>query len=138
MEAYDKIFEFASGGSYDQFIEFFESIDKKERNSLITDDYHGLNLLIASSIGGSLEIFQYLVENFNIDINKKHDLSIDGNLIEDVTALWCASYYCHVDIVKYLVSKGANVNATTSTQNTPLRYARQSTLKKIAFFKVLI
>lgn len=121
MEAYDKIFEYASSGSYEQFIEYFESIEKKERNSLINDDYQGLSLLIASSIGGSIEIVQYLVNNFHIDINKKHDISIDGNLVEDVTPLWCASYYCHVDIVEFYITQNADVNCISSTEMSPLR-----------------
>ena len=122
METYDKIFEFASSGSYEKFIEYFESIDEKERNSLINDDYQGLSLLIASSIGGSIDIVKYLIKNFHIDINKKYDISIDGNLVEDVTPLWCASYYCHIDIVELLINQNADVNSITSTEMSPLRF----------------
>jgi ankyrin repeat protein len=122
METYDKIFEYASSGSYEQFIEYFESIEEKERKSLSTDDYQGLSLLIASSIGGSIDIVKYLIKNFHIDINKKHDISIDGNLVEDVTPLWCASYYCHVDIVDFLINQNAEVNSITSTEMSPLRF----------------
>ena len=122
MESYDKVFEYASNGSYEQFIEYFESIDEKERNHLLNDDYQGLNLLIASAIGGSLEIVKYLIDNFHIDVNKKHDILIDCNLVEDVTPLWCASYYCHFEIVEYLLTRHADVDSSTSTQMSPLGF----------------
>ena len=40
-----------------------------------------------------------------------------------MTPLWVASAAGHLDMVVKLISLGANVNATTNTNSTPLRAA---------------
>ena len=40
-----------------------------------------------------------------------------------VTAIWCAAVCNYLDIVKLLVSFGANVNAVSDTESTPVRSA---------------
>lgn len=123
MEAYDKAFEYASNGSYDEFIEHFNSLNDNEREQLIHGDFDGVTIFIAACIGGSLEIVDFIVKTFNVDVNKKCDVSIDGNYIQGVSALWCASYYAHFEVVKYLVDHGSQINLITSTMSTPLRAA---------------
>ena len=47
----------------------------------------------------------------------------DGETIDGAPPLWCAAAAGHLDVVSYLLEKGANVNATTKTNSTPLRAA---------------
>ena len=47
----------------------------------------------------------------------------DGETIDGAPPLWCAAAAGHLDIVAYLLSRQANVNATTKTNSTPLRAA---------------
>jgi ankyrin repeat protein len=50
-------------------------------------------------------------------------VTFDGETIEGAPPLWCAAAAGHLDIVKYLIQKGAGVNKTTYTNSTPLRAA---------------
>ena len=58
---------------------------------------------------------QYLIENLNFDINLKGFL--------DRTPLHYACLYGHHNIVEYLISKGANIEAKEINGKTPLHYA---------------
>ena len=40
-----------------------------------------------------------------------------------VTPLWCAAVANHLDIVKMLADYGADINATSDSQSTPVRSA---------------
>lgn len=51
------------------------------------------------------------------------NVQFDEDIIEDAPPLWCAAAAGHFDIVKYLISKNAKVNAVTWTQSTSLRAA---------------
>jgi len=50
-------------------------------------------------------------------------VTFDGETIEGAPPLWCAAAAGHLDIVRLLIQKGANVNSTTKTNSTPLRAA---------------
>lgn len=47
----------------------------------------------------------------------------DGETIDGAPPLWCAAAAGHMDIVKLLISHGAEVNTITRTNSTPLRAA---------------
>ena len=50
-------------------------------------------------------------------------VTFDGETIEGAPPLWCAAAAGHLEIVKLLTERGANVNSTTKTNSTPLRAA---------------
>jgi len=50
-------------------------------------------------------------------------VTFDGETIEGAPPLWCAAAAGHLDIVRLLTQRGANVNSTTKTNSTPLRAA---------------
>lgn len=60
---------------------------------------------------------QYITNVFYIAV------VFDGETIDGAPPLWCAAAAGHLDVVSYLLEKGANVNATTKTNSTPLRAA---------------
>ena len=47
----------------------------------------------------------------------------DGETIDGAPALWVAAAAGHLEIVAFLLGRGANVNATTKSNSTPLRAA---------------
>ncbi|KAL0601440.1 Protein fem-1-like protein B [Plecturocebus cupreus] len=56
-------------------------------------------------------------------IGMHHHAQLTLYVIDGATALWCAAGAGHFEVVKLLVSHGANVNHTTVTNSTPLRAA---------------
>nr|XP_002128243.1 protein fem-1 homolog B-like [Ciona intestinalis] len=73
---------------------------------------------------GYTQLVRLLLVEFNVDSSKhKGTLNFDGYFIENASPLWCAAACGYFDIVKLLISNGANVNDTTSTRSTPLRAA---------------
>ena len=118
----DPAFEFASTGEHEKFIEFIDKHSKSEREEIINHKYEGVSIFIAACIGGSIEIVAFIVDNFKVDINKRSDICIDGCLISNVSPLWCASYYGHLDIVKYLTLKGADLEIVSDNYVSPLKY----------------
>ncbi|CAG5099260.1 Oidioi.mRNA.OKI2018_I69.XSR.g16389.t1.cds [Oikopleura dioica] len=57
------------------------------------------------------------------DCEARGSCEFDGDTLENVPALWAASAAGHFTIVQTLVMEGANVNARTKTNSTPLRAA---------------
>ncbi|XP_076984451.1 protein fem-1 homolog B isoform X1 [Tamandua tetradactyla] len=68
--------------------------------------------------GGCLSRF-YLYQY----VGCSRDQELTRYVIDGATALWCAAGAGHFEVVKLLVSHGANVNHTTVTNSTPLRAA---------------
>ena len=66
---------------------------------------------------------EYLIEYSNSNLEQTGLVNFEGENIEGAPPLWCASAAGHTKIVKYLVSKGANVNSTTKSNSTALRAA---------------
>ncbi|XP_011402513.1 PREDICTED: protein fem-1 homolog C-like [Amphimedon queenslandica] len=76
---------------------------------------------------GRLETVSYFLDSFGHIIDIDHGATIISRTtrkqVHHATALWAACTGGHIDIVRLLVSKGANVNKTTLTRSTPLRGA---------------
>nr|VZH95840.1 unnamed protein product [Spirometra erinaceieuropaei] len=83
----------------------------------------GQTSLIAACRSGQLEIVRYLVDACGADIEQVGTVTFDNETVEGVPPLWCAAAANHLEVVKFLVSRGANVNQTTITNSTALRAA---------------
>ena len=108
-----------------------ENIDKNKRVG-----YHEIGMFahnspihIASRFG-QLPIVQYLIEAQQVDIEIKgrsRYLISKGNFIETNEENWTPLHYAcfngHFQVVVYLISKGANIEATTNSKCTPLHFA---------------
>ncbi|RZF38294.1 hypothetical protein LSTR_LSTR007892 [Laodelphax striatellus] len=55
--------------------------------------------------------------------HRQDSLVFEGETIEGAPPLWCASAAGHLGVVRFLVQRGARINATTRTHSTPLRAA---------------
>ena len=84
---------------------------------------YGDYVIHSASIGGLLPIIQYLIEEQNVDIDIKG--------YHEQTPLHYASYWNKTDIVKYLVSKGANKNAKAKNGRTPYDMAKNDEIRNI-------
>lgn len=79
--------------------------------------------LVIAAMLGQTKVVQVLLSNFDVDIEQRSTVRFDGYVIQDATALWCASGAGHMPIVELLIKNGANVNNSTATNSTPLRAA---------------
>ena len=85
---------------------------------------HGNALQIASKFG-YLNIVKYLVEMKNADV--------DNTGYNNSTPLHYACQEGHLEIVKYLYSRGANLEAKDGDGNTPLHKAASSDIEIVKF-----
>lgn len=76
--------------------------------------------LIIASRNGHLKCVKILL-SYSADIEAKGTVKVDDQIIEETSALWAAAAKGEMDVVKCLVRAGANVNAKTKTNSTPLR-----------------
>uniref|UniRef100_A0A8C5MU35 Protein fem-1 homolog B n=1 Tax=Leptobrachium leishanense TaxID=445787 RepID=A0A8C5MU35_9ANUR len=79
--------------------------------------------LIIAARNGHSKVVRLLLEHYRVDTQQTGTVRFDGYVIDGATALWCAAGAGHYEVVKLLVSHGANVNHTTVTNSTPLRAA---------------
>ena len=81
------------------------------------------NLLHCACQQGHLPIVKYLIEGLHFDID-----ATDQN---DWTPLYYAVYFGHKEVVKYLLSKGANIDITDASENTPLQICDDKEIAEI-------
>jgi ankyrin repeat protein len=85
--------------------------------------------IILAKESGRLEIVQILIEQYGFDVNEKTQDT-------ESTPLHFASWEGYADIIKYLIEKGAEVNAKNRMGQTPLYCA--TVLRKINAIRCLI
>ncbi|VDK40693.1 unnamed protein product [Taenia asiatica] len=83
----------------------------------------GQTVLISACRNGKLDIVKYLVDECGADMEQVGTVHFDGEAVEGVTPLWCAAAANYLEIVRFLVDRGADVNRTTITNSTALRAA---------------
>jgi ankyrin repeat protein len=113
----DPIFVNAIEGDYEHFLTIFNNYSESEQANLINKDFDGATIFLAACNGGSLAIVNFLFKNFVININKQYNIYIDAELVNNATALWCAVYYGHLEIVKFLVENGSNLEVSDKDKN---------------------
>ena len=102
---------------------FLDHRPREEVAQLVSAKTNGATPLVLSCRNGHREVVEYLVERCRADVEQAGSVTFDGETIEGAPPLWCAAAAGHLEIVKLLTDKGANVNSTTKTNSTPLRAA---------------
>ncbi|XP_035720524.1 protein fem-1 homolog CG6966-like isoform X2 [Vespa mandarinia] len=100
-----------------------ERRDKHEVEVLVSTTTHGATPLVMACRNGHYDVAEYLIVKCGADIEQPGSVVFDGETIEGAPPLWCAAAAGHIELVKLLVQRGANVNSTTKTNSTPLRAA---------------
>lgn len=72
---------------------------------------------------GNVTFVKTLLTQFDIDLERECNVVFDGLLVYGATALWVAAGMGHMQVVKMLVQRGADVNHNTKAQSSPLRAA---------------
>ena len=78
--------------------------------------------LIIAARDGKLDFVKVLLR-YEANIEARGTIKIDGEVIEDCTALWIAAAKGHFDVVRLLIEQNAEVDGRTSNNSTPLRAA---------------
>ncbi len=123
MEPHEIAFQLAKSGKLRQLKQYLNRRTKEERKRIISTKYIGATSLIMACRNGHFEVVEYIIESCNGSLEQSGLVNFEGENIEGAPPLWCASAAGHLRIVKYLVSKGANVNSTTKSNSTALRAA---------------
>jgi ankyrin repeat protein len=123
MDPHDFVFQLAKTGKAKQLKQYLNKRTKDERKRIVSAKLNGATSLIMSCKNGYLDVVEYLVDGCGANIEQTGLVNFEGENIEGAPPLWCASAAGHLKIVKYLVSKGANVNSTTKSNSTALRAA---------------
>ena len=78
--------------------------------------------LVIAVRDGKLDFVKALLR-YEANIEAHATIKIDGEAIEDCTALWVAAAKGHFDVVRLLIEQSAEVDGRTSKNSTPLRAA---------------
>ena len=78
--------------------------------------------LVIAVRDGKLDFVKVLLR-YEANIEARATIKIDGEAIEDCTALWVAAAKGHFDVVRLLIEQSAEVDGRTSKNATPLRAA---------------
>ena len=78
--------------------------------------------LVIAVRDGKLDFVKVLLR-YEANIEARATIKIDGEAIENCTALWVAAAKGHFDVVRLLIEQSAEVDGRTSNNSTPLRAA---------------
>ncbi|VDM16744.1 unnamed protein product [Hydatigera taeniaeformis] len=121
-----ELITFCSEGNMELLKRHIMNAERKGRSIsaiINTPTSSGQTILISACRNGKLEIVQYLVDECGADMEQVGTVHFDGEAVEGVTPLWCAAAANYLEIVRFLVERGADVNRTTITNSTALRAA---------------
>ena len=125
-----------------------KAMQKIRKENMLSSNELNSSLLNAVSKGNLSKVTEILEKGANPNAEfekkyispKKHQVSLDDSTILmlgiDATALMLAADEGHVDIVAYLIKRGANINQFDSEEKTALHYACDRNRKDIV--KLLI
>ena len=123
-----EVWKAARDGKTDVLVDFFKKIIRDDAIDEILHhhkDKSGQKTtpLVIAAYTGNDKIVDVLLQ-FGAKIDQKGTFGIKNRgYICSATALWCASWMGHYNIVKLLVDNGANVNLPTDNGSTPILVA---------------
>jgi len=129
---FDKMCSLCRSESFEQFKEWIISTRNSRQVCKQTfcpagsDGSRPIPLVLAAQYGNAHTV-RYLLTEFSdvVDVNEKGSLVSfrTGRTVEGATALWAASCENRREIAQLLLISGADVNASTTTDSTPMRVA---------------
>ena len=80
--------------------------------------------LVVAVLSNAFEVFQHMLESYDVNLEQETSAVIEGGYpVEGATPLWTASTLGHLNFVRLLVDRGAQIEHTTDSRSTPLRGA---------------
>ncbi|XP_055839238.1 protein fem-1 homolog B [Episyrphus balteatus] len=86
-------------------------------------DGQSVTPLVLAAKSGNTNFVRTLLSHYDLDTEIECNVIFDGIVVYGATALWVAAGMGHLNIVKFLVQKGADLNHKTKAHSSPLRAA---------------
>ena len=115
------IVQLSKSGQLCQLKQNLECSSKEERKRVVFTKCNGETSLTTSCLNGHSDVVKFLVEYCGADLEQPDEFSYQEENIEGAPPLWCASAAGQLEIVKYLIDKGVNLNSTTKKQSSALK-----------------
>lgn len=132
-QEYQDICEFSMRGLLGPIVDIMETILTERNCQVVQKTFcpdpieQKPTPLVLSAQYGHMQVVDYFMKKFGSVIDINHPATIVSlathKKVHCATPLWAASTGGHLEIVKTLISHGAEVNKATLTQSTPLRGA---------------
>ncbi|XP_026385317.1 ankyrin-2-like [Papaver somniferum] len=117
----DSILNAAISGKLNRFKELIAKYDDGRglANTVMSvKDDNGVGVIHFAAEEGKLNVLKYLIEELGLDVNMKNDAKGESPFYHAVLG-------GNINIVDYLLGKGANPNTSNTNGATPLHYAAQ-------------
>ncbi|XP_055916595.1 protein fem-1 homolog B [Eupeodes corollae] len=86
-------------------------------------DGQSVTPLVLAAKSGNTNFVRTILSHYELDLEIECNVIFDGLVVCGATALWVAAGMGHLEIVKFLVHKGADINHNTKAHSSPLRAA---------------
>lgn len=121
-----KVYQASRDGRATYLDEVLKALRGKERKRALEtkhkdgDDF--MTPLIIAARNGNLDVVEILL-SYGADIEARGIVKIDDEVLDGLTPLWGATTAGHIDVLKLLIEKKAEVDGKLRTGSTPLRCA---------------
>lgn len=124
----EKLYYYVNDGLPLNVLALLEEFSDDVRTKLLHQEYTSeigdtCSLLIIASMRGHSKLVSMFCNSLHVNLEQTGTVKVDNTLVEGATALWVAAANGELGVIKILVSAGADVNHTTSTQSSPVRAA---------------
>jgi len=97
---------------------------REERKEIVSRMKDGCAPLFIACKRGHVDIVEYLIKECDADIEQRGKYEVpDDRSVHCATPLWCAAVSGNLEVIKCLISHGADVNAVSDSGSTPVRSA---------------
>ncbi|XP_074598395.1 protein fem-1 homolog A-like [Brevipalpus obovatus] len=123
-DLYNQCFETESDDFMPELVKKMETISLKERREIVSRTRDGFAPLFSACLRGSIRKIEYLVDICGADIEQRGVYECDEDKsFHFVTPLWCAAVSGKLDVLKFLVERGADIDSVSDKGSTPVRSA---------------
>ena len=121
-----KVYQAARDGITADLADVLKRLSVSKRNTALKtktkDGDQFTTPLIIAAYNGNLDSVKMLLK-YKAHIEDQGTVKVDGQVVEGCKPLWAAAATGHLDVVKLLIERYANVDGPTLTNSTPLRAA---------------
>ena len=130
----DLLHSFIDAGNLEGLAAFLQSLPADKAVEICKAEVPRKGTSLHSAVKQAhLHIIKFLIETVGLDVNLKH---VEGHVVSGQTPLHEACAAGLPDIVEYLITKGANVNAREQDGQSPLHSSTQG--RNVQVVKLLL